>query len=208
MNKFLGIANNRFTDPNFITIVQKVRSARESSSLANAVHHVPAKEVSIVYHFNVPDFTKLKLRPATNSYSASSGHSAYGAQAPISPGPQGHHSRSSFSDYNSSPQAESYWPPPGQDSYTYRDSGFSGHRRMHEPSMSPPDPTPPIGSGHYSVDGSRWGQYGDVGTETYPNSFYGEPRATQWEMNSLSPASATFSRRDALSYNSMNSSCY
>ncbi|KAH6876778.1 hypothetical protein BKA70DRAFT_1476157 [Coprinopsis sp. MPI-PUGE-AT-0042] len=52
-------------DPNSITIVQKVRSARETSFLATTEHYAsPVRLASIVYHFNIPDYTMFKLRPA------------------------------------------------------------------------------------------------------------------------------------------------
>lgn len=196
-------------DPNYITIVQKVRSARESSSLANAVHHAaPVREASIVYHFNVPDYTKLKLRPAASSYTVNSGFSSYSAPSSSGSSQAHHHSRSPFPDYNTNPQGDGYWPSSGQESYGYRDASFAGHRRIHEPSLTAADPAQSIGSGHYSVDGSRWGHYSDVGGDTFPNSFYAEPRATQWEVSGASSPPPAFGRRDNLSYSPMGSSCY
>ncbi|KAH6913381.1 hypothetical protein BKA70DRAFT_720760 [Coprinopsis sp. MPI-PUGE-AT-0042] len=164
-------------DPNSITIVQKVRSAREPSSL-------PLKEASIVYHFNVPDYIymKPKSRPPPSPYTVEGGLPSN--STPSSPGlPQSYHPSSDSSHRGSSSQGYGYWPSSSHGSYGPQDTGYDlGHRRMHDPSCAIPNPSQSIGGRQYAVHSSPWRQDGHVGGDASPNS-YVEPRVTQWEAN-------------------------
>ncbi|KAH6913404.1 hypothetical protein BKA70DRAFT_1558740 [Coprinopsis sp. MPI-PUGE-AT-0042] len=161
-------------DPTYITIVQKVRSARDSSLLS-------VKEASIVYQFNVPDYTKHKLRPTTSSYAATA---SYPAPLPSTSSHTYHPSRSSVPNYGSSSQGYGYWPSSSQGLYGYRDTGYHpGHRRMHDPSLAVVNPSQSIGGRQDAADSSPWRQDDHVGSDVSPNSFYAEPRANQWDTN-------------------------
>ncbi|KAH6913405.1 hypothetical protein BKA70DRAFT_1525632 [Coprinopsis sp. MPI-PUGE-AT-0042] len=161
-------------DPNYITIVQKVRSTRESSSL-------PVKEASIVYHFNVPDYTKLRLRPAAPSYNVDTARHRYSLPSSLT-SPKGFYP--SFPNYGSSLQGYTSWPSSSQDYYSYQDAGYyPGHRRMHnhDPSLVAADPTQSIGGRRYAVNRSP-GQEGDVESDVSPHLFPTKSR-TQWDTN-------------------------
>ncbi|KAH6913383.1 hypothetical protein BKA70DRAFT_1218337 [Coprinopsis sp. MPI-PUGE-AT-0042] len=70
----LDVPEQLSTDPNYITIVQKVRSAREASLLATAAHFAsPTRAASIFYHFDVPDNAKFNLFSLPNHGSISQG---------------------------------------------------------------------------------------------------------------------------------------
>ncbi|KAH6913378.1 hypothetical protein BKA70DRAFT_1421656 [Coprinopsis sp. MPI-PUGE-AT-0042] len=110
-------------DPNSITIVQKVRSALRSAS--------------IVYHFNLPNYPKFKLRPVDTGIPSNATSSSLTSF-------QVHNlSSSSLPAHGSSLQGGKYWSSNRQDSFDYRGSGNSEHHQVHEvlpvDSVSNPD---------------------------------------------------------------------
>ncbi|EAU83076.1 hypothetical protein CC1G_11160 [Coprinopsis cinerea okayama7 len=210
-------------DPNHITVVQVLRSyitSRDSNSLASAITMAPsstAKEVSIVYHFNVPTDHGSKFRPTT----ATELH----RPVPIHPS-SSHLPRSHDSPHSSSPYPESsmgnqhsgYWPP-HSGSYTLQSnrsleyaastsglhwqtgfsqspsvSGYSAHRsRMQDDFAGVP-----------GYAGPRYEMNGDGG---HAASLYAEPRTAAWGLNL--GHSNDFARRETMmAYSLSGSSCY